>query len=107
MPDIDPTSTDQNADAIALPRAILFDLDDTILAAGERLEALRLVAREFAAELAPSPPDEVAERLDAALAEFWSDPVRHKAARLGIPEARRHVIADAFAATGLAHMTED
>jgi putative hydrolase of the HAD superfamily len=107
MPDIDPISADQNADAIALPRAILFDLDDTILAAGERLEALRLVAREFAAELAPSRPDGVAERLDAALAEFWSDPVRHKAARLGIPEARRNVIADAFAATGLAHMTEN
>jgi putative hydrolase of the HAD superfamily len=57
--------------------------------------------------LAPLQPDDVAERLDAALAEFWSDSVRHKIARFGISQARRQVIADAFIATGLEHMTEE
>lgn len=93
--------------AVALPRAILFDLDDTILAAGHRLAVLKLIAGEFAAELAPLPPDAVAERLDAALAAFWSDPARHKAARLGIPQARRRVIADAFSGMGAEHAPAD
>ncbi len=105
MSDVSPASADQKLDEIALPRAILFDLDDTILAAGLRLEVLRLIAGEFESELAPLRPDDVAEQLDAALAEFWSDPARHKIARFGISEARQQVIADAFIATGSTHMT--
>lgn len=105
MSDVAPA--DQNLDQIALPRAILFDLDDTILSGGQRLELLELVAAEFASELAPLAPGDVAARLEAALEEFWSDPARHKVARFGILKARRQVIADAFAATGAAHMTQD
>ncbi len=90
-----------------LPRAILFDLDDTILAAGRRLEILQRVAHEFASELQPFLPDEIAERLDAALAAFWSDPERHKVARFGVPEARRQVIAETFAATGSTSLSPD
>lgn len=90
---------------LALPRAILFDLDDTILAGGERLDILRQVAAEFEADLAPLHPDDVAGRLEAALDEFWSDPARHRIARYGIPEARRLVIGDAFSATGAPHLT--
>ncbi len=107
VPDTNPASADQDPAAIKLPRAILFDLDDTILAAGDRLEVLRLVAREFERELAPFPPDEMAQRLDDALAEFWSDPERHKTARFGIPEARRQLFADVFAATGAKQMSRD
>ena len=97
----------RQASGIALPRAILFDLDDTILAAGHRLDVLRLIAGEFGAEVAPLHPNDVATRLDAALAAFWSDPARHKIARFGLADARRQVFADAFAATGSAHMTWD
>jgi putative hydrolase of the HAD superfamily len=92
-------------DVASLPRAILFDLDDTILAAGQRLEILRLVAVEFEIELLPFSPETIAKLLDAALATFWSDPARHKIARFGIPEARRQVITDAFATTRSAHMS--
>jgi putative hydrolase of the HAD superfamily len=95
------------ADEIVLPRAILFDLDDTIIAAGHRLDVLRLITGEFAAELAPFPPNEVAERLDAALEAFWSDPERHKIARFGLPEARQQVFVETFAATGATHMTTE
>jgi putative hydrolase of the HAD superfamily len=107
MPRADLTSADRDPDAVTLPRAILFDLDDTILAAGHRLEVLRFVAREFEPELAPMQPDDLAGRLEAALEEFWSDPVRHKIARFGISQARRQVIAGVFVATGLEHMTEE
>ena len=81
-----------------LPRAILIDLDDTILAAGQRPVVLRQIAEEFAAELAPHRPDGVAEALEAALELFWSEPERHKAARLGIAEARAQVVRETFAA---------
>jgi putative hydrolase of the HAD superfamily len=99
--------SNQDRDGITLPRAILFDLDDTILAAGERLEILTLIAGEFEAELAPLRPKEIAGQLDAALAAFWSDPERHKIARFGLPQARQQVITEAFLATGAPHMTEE
>lgn len=79
------------------PRAILVDMDDTILAAGQRPEVLLAVAREFAAELAPHAPEPVAERLETELTLFWSDPERHKVARFSIEEARRGVVREAFA----------
>jgi putative hydrolase of the HAD superfamily len=50
------TSANQARAETALPRAILFDLDETILAAGQRLEVLKLIAREFETELAPCLP---------------------------------------------------
>jgi putative hydrolase of the HAD superfamily len=91
----------------ALPRAILFDLDDTILAAGQRLEVLMAAAGAFETELAPLSAKAVAEMLDAALEAFWSDPARHRAARFGLAQARRQVFAAAFAAAGLAQLTPD
>lgn len=81
-----------------LPRAMLIDLDDTILAAGQRPAVLLAIAEELAAELAPHAPEAVAETLEAALTLFWSDPERHKVARFGIAEARRSVVRDTFAA---------
>lgn len=91
----------------ALPRAILFDLDDTIIASGDRPAVLLAVAEELAVELAPLSPAAVADALEAALAEFWSDPDRHKAARFGIPAARRQVIAETFAGFGEPQLTPD
>lgn len=102
-----PGSADRERAQVALPRAILFDLDDTILAAGRRTEVLRRIAGELEGELAPHRPDEVADRLEAALAEFWSDPARHRIARFGLYEARLQVFAEAFGATGSSHLTAE
>lgn len=79
------------------PRAILIDLDDTILVAGQRPQVLLAIAQELADDLAPHAPEAVAEALEAALTLFWSDPERHKVARFGIPEARRAVVRETFA----------
>jgi putative hydrolase of the HAD superfamily len=84
----------------ALPRAILFDLDDTILGAGDRPLVLLEVARGFADELAPLTPETVADRLEAALTAFWSDPAQHRGARFGIPAARLSLFSEVFVATG-------
>lgn len=82
----------------AQPRAILVDLDDTILAAGQRPAVLLQIAREQAAVLAPHAPAEVAARLEAAFELFWSDPERHRIARFGIAQARRQVVRETFEA---------
>ena len=79
------------------PRAILVDLDDTILAAGQRPQVLLAIAQGLADELSPHTPEDIAARLEAALELFWSDPERHKVARFGIAEARRSVVRDTFA----------
>jgi putative hydrolase of the HAD superfamily len=88
-----------------LPRAILLDLDDTILEAGQRPLILLAVAETFADELAPVSPADLGARLEAALEAFWSDATRHRQARFGIAEARRRVIGEAFAAHGAPHLT--
>jgi len=85
----------------SLPRAILFDLDDTILAAfGQSPDQWRRVVAAFVDQLAPHPPDEVVAAIQAYSRHLWSDGVRHKDWRPRIGAARRHIVSKAF--TGLA-----
>lgn len=81
-----------------LPRAILFDLDETLLSFGRRPLILAEVAEEFAPVLAPLTPASVADRLEAALRVFWSDPEVHRIWRFKLGEARRKVVSEAFEA---------
>jgi putative hydrolase of the HAD superfamily len=80
-----------------LPRAILFDLDDTILASGQRPGVLLETARVFAGELAPFTPEQVADHLEAVFAAYWSDPARHREGRLALAETRRRIVGQALA----------
>ena len=81
-----------------LPTAILFDLDDTLLAAfgGAQRQWQRVVA-EFAEHLVPHPPDDVIAAMLAYSQYLWADATRHKYWRHRIGEARRHIVANAFA----------
>src|SRR4051812_21480228 len=79
-----------------LPRAILFDLDDTILSAYAEPEAAWLsVAEQFADQLAPLSGLEVVDKIIASSREFWSDPERHRVGRLRLFETRRENVAAA------------
>jgi len=81
-----------------LPRAILFDLDDTILSAfGRSPGQWRRVIAEFAEHLVPHPPEDVIEAMQAYSKYLWADEMRHKHWRHRIGEARRHIVASAFA----------
>jgi putative hydrolase of the HAD superfamily len=81
-----------------LPRAILFDLDDTILAAfGQAEGQWRRVIADFIEHLAPHPPDDVVAAIQAYSRHLWSDAARHKDWRPRIGAARRHIVARAFA----------
>ena len=82
----------------SLPRAILFDMDDTILAAfGQAQDQWRRVIAAFIEQLAPHPPDEVVAAIQAYSRHLWSDANRHKDWRPRIGAARRHIVARAFA----------
>jgi len=81
----------------ALPGAMLIDMDDTILSAYGRPEiAWHTIASEFAVELAPLSPQEVATTVLAFARQFWSN--AEPAWRLKLGEARRLTVKGGFAA---------
>jgi putative hydrolase of the HAD superfamily len=81
-----------------LPTAILIDLDDTILSAfGQAADQWQRVIGSFAEHLHPHPADEVIESIQAYSRYLWADEARHKHWRHRIDEARRHIVASAFA----------
>jgi putative hydrolase of the HAD superfamily len=81
-----------------LPRAILLDLDDTILSAfGQAEDQWHRVIGSFAEQLAPHQPPEIVAAIQAYSRYLWADQARHKDWRHRIGEARRHIVATAFA----------
>ncbi|HUC09546.1 MAG TPA: HAD family hydrolase [Stellaceae bacterium] len=83
----------------ALPRAILFDLDDTILVAfGPAQSQWQRIIAAYADHLAPLAPAAAIAAIMESSRELWADPARHKHWRHRIGEARRRIVADAFAA---------
>jgi putative hydrolase of the HAD superfamily len=80
-----------------LPRAMLIDMDDTILSAYGRPEiAWNHIAAEFAGEFGPLSSQRVAIAVLTSARSFWS--AAGAEWRLKLEEARRIVVADAFAA---------
>lgn len=81
-----------------LPRAILFDMDDTLISAYAQPEkAWHAIAHEFAEALRPLPPAVVADAVNRVSDAFWSDPERHRWGRLQLVDARGSIVAEAFA----------
>jgi putative hydrolase of the HAD superfamily len=82
----------------ALPRAILFDLDDTLLVAfGPARSQWRRVIAAFAGRLAAPDPAAVVNAIEDSSRDLWADPAGHKYWRQRIIEARRRIVANAFA----------
>ena len=80
-----------------LPRAMLIDMDDTILSAYGRPEiAWNRIADEFAGEFGPLLPQQVAASVLTYARQFWTtaEPVW----RLKLAEARRLTVKGGFAA---------
>jgi len=94
-----------------LPKAILFDLDDTVLATSEGAEDdWRAICHEFQLRTDGVTP----ERLHQAIREhrdwFWSDPVRHRRGRLNPMATLVNNIHAALESLGLdspLHLAED
>jgi putative hydrolase of the HAD superfamily len=82
-----------------LPRAILFDLDDTLLRGHIHADAAWLVVcEELAAELLPLSPAQVGEAAANSARHFWADAERHRQGRLQLAAARHKIVGDALAA---------
>jgi putative hydrolase of the HAD superfamily len=86
----------------SLPRALLLDLDDTILSFGEvAMPAWQQVCETHAA----THPDLSADPLRAVIKEtsdvFWSDPERHRRGRFNMIWARRQIVSQAFDRLGV------
>lgn len=94
---------------MSLPRAMLIDMDDTILSAYGRPEiAWHHIAAEFADELAPLPPPDVAAAVLSFARGFWSS--AEPAWRLKLGEARRITVQggfDSLAAAGHRQLPAD
>jgi putative hydrolase of the HAD superfamily len=92
-----------------LPRAMLIDMDDTILSAYGRPEiAWHHIAAEFADEFAPLLPHQVAAAVLTFARNFWA--TAEPAWRLKLAEARRISVQggfDALAAGGNARLPAD
>jgi putative hydrolase of the HAD superfamily len=81
-----------------LPKAMLIDLDDTILSFGPREALTAEIAQDFAAAFHPLSHTEIAERIEAAFRDFWSDRERHRISRARpLEEVRREIVAGVFA----------
>jgi putative hydrolase of the HAD superfamily len=79
-----------------LPRAMLIDMDDTILSAYGRADfAWNTITSEFAGELAQMSPQQVAAAIVDSARRFWAS--AEAAWRLKLAEARHEVVKGGFA----------
>ena len=85
------------------PKAILFDLDDTLISPHHHRttfwhDAIRDVWREKEglSDLEPKDLVDLVNKIDLSAADFWSEPDRHKSGRLDIRTARFTIIDNAI-----------
>jgi putative hydrolase of the HAD superfamily len=80
-----------------LPRAILLDLDNTILEySGLAADCWRSACEEFAPQIENVAAETLFEAIDRARVWFWSGPERHRSGRLNLVNARREIVTLAF-----------
>jgi len=88
------------------PKAIFFDLDDTLISFdGVSTPVWQACCAETVARFAlPVSPDALWEAVRARKDWFWSDPERHRLGRLDNGAAQRGIVRDALAGLGLEHI---
>src|SRR2546423_13580602 len=80
-----------------LPKAILFDMDDTILAYSHKTDhSWQVVCNRFASRIENIKPEELLSAIKASAASYWSDPERHRQGRLNLDMARQVIVAGAL-----------
>ena len=85
---------------VSLPRAVLLDLDDTILDDSGNVSSCWLEACRAHCSDAGLDPESVFESIERTRHWFWSDPERHRIGRLDLGAARREVVRLALADIG-------
>jgi len=88
------------------PKAILFDLDDTLISSsGERREVWSEAFAPHLNRLSDRTEADLTREIEAELRWFWSDPVRHREGRLNIARTRIDVIGAVLTRLGIADAT--
>ncbi len=83
-------------------RAVLFDLDDTLVAFDAVTErSWKQVWAEYCAIKPGLDPAALYGAVRESSSRYWSDPERHRTGRLNIIEARKRFVREAFAGLGL------
>ncbi len=83
------------------PKAILLDLDDTILADSESARcSWRTVSEQFALHVGCT-PGELLATIRAYANWYWSDPERHRQGRLDLNASRREIVVAALGSMGI------
>lgn len=89
-----------------LPRAIFFDLDDTLLMDSNNTEDCWLSACQRCVSLtAAIEPENLFAAVQTYRNWFWSDAERHRQGRLDLEAARRAIVAGALLKMGIEHPT--
>ena len=84
------------------PKAILLDLDDTILLFDSvASDVWRQVCEQFVNRLNGVTPGELFDAIEDYRRWFWGDPTRHRQGRLDLETAWRHVAEEAFKRLGI------
>ena len=85
-----------------LPKAILFDMDDTVLEYDTVGDGVwRPVCNEYAPKADGLDPEALLDSIRQERVWFWSDPDRHRRGRLDLELARREVVGGALRRLGI------
>jgi putative hydrolase of the HAD superfamily len=85
-----------------LPKAILLDLDDTILSFSDSADPCwRRVCGRFARRVVGLTPEKLFDAIRESRDWFWGDAQRHQRGRLDLRAARREIVAKAFDRLGV------
>jgi putative hydrolase of the HAD superfamily len=84
-----------------LPRVLMLDMDDTILASGSADECWLGVCNSFGHRLGERKPQELLSAIQEYRTWYWSDPDRHRAGRLDLRAAQRNIVAEGLRRLGI------
>ena len=84
-----------------LPKAILLDMDDTILASGSADECWQAVCNGFESHLGKRKPQELLATIQEYRAWYWSDAERHRSGRLDLRGAQQTIVGESLQRLGI------
>jgi putative hydrolase of the HAD superfamily len=85
-----------------LPKAILFDMDDTILAYSHNTDcSWQVVCSRFTSRMGNVKPEVLVNAIKANATLYWSDPEQHRTGRLHLDIARQQIVARALRQLGV------
>ncbi len=88
-----------------LPKGILFDLDDTIIAYSPVAEPIwRRICADFTDRMDSVTPDNLFQAIHEVSSWYWSDKERHKHGRRDLNFARRLIVNQAFQNLGIKNL---